>query len=114
MIIELNDYQVANLRAAIEAAGYNTWDPNKESHVPRNPLYVLNNGDWIGEIYQKLPTVAYQPNASPQVLARAADQFDSTAQTARYLGSTLGTMLAASKDFLDIVRAKVEELGKKL
>ena len=75
MIIELNDYQIANLRAAIEAAGYGTWREGRTNYVPRNPLYVLNNGDWIGELYQKLPSVEYKPNETPQALAEKAARF---------------------------------------
>lgn len=74
-LIHLNDYQVANLKAAIEAAGYYTWNPLSPTHVPRNPLYALNTGDWIGELYQKLPNIPVEPNRTPQQMAEDALNF---------------------------------------
>jgi len=65
--IELDDYEVANLRAAIEAAGYWGGQPAK-----RNPLYALNTGDWLGQIFWKLPQVDCKPNKTPEYLAKAA------------------------------------------
>ena len=69
--IILNEYQIANLRSALEAAGYCDWS----TQVLNNPLYVLQTGDWLGEIYNKLPEVDYQPNESPQVLADRASRW---------------------------------------
>lgn len=68
--IVLNDYEVANLKALIESCGYGL--PNR---VDRNPLWVANTGDWLGQIYQKLPTVHCDPNASPDELAKRANEF---------------------------------------
>lgn len=64
-IIVLNDYQVANLRAAIHATGY-------ASIYKDSPLSVLNNGDWLGELMHLLPHVEYKPNATPAELAERA------------------------------------------
>lgn len=63
--IDLNDYQVANLRAAIEAIGY-------PSGTAQSPLSVLHSGDWLGEIYSKLPKLYVQPNLRPhEYISRA-------------------------------------------
>mgnify|MGYP003463968239 CR=1 FL=1 len=70
--IQLNDYEVANLRALIEACGYG----RITNRVERNPLYVANTGDWIGQVWQKLPDVDYPPNATPEQLAARANYFD--------------------------------------
>lgn len=64
-LIVLNDYQVANLMSMIHAAGYG-------SVYNDSPLTVLNNGDWIGELFHKLPYVTQKPNASPEELALRA------------------------------------------
>jgi len=68
-VLVLNDYQVANLRAAIHAAGYGS--------VYRSPLNVLNNGDWLGELFQMLPAVDQRPNTEPEQLAEAANRWKS-------------------------------------
>lgn len=80
--ITLNEYQQANLASAIEATGHGTWNPKWGNHVPRNPLYVLNTGDWIGEIYNMLPKPdkkgiygSCRPNVSPSELAERANNF---------------------------------------
>lgn len=53
--ITLDAYEIANLRAALEAV----------LTFPRNPLHALNNGDWICQIYNKLPKVEHKPNQQP-------------------------------------------------
>lgn len=58
-VIELNDYQVVNLRAALEAIGY-PWKEEK-----RSPLTVLNSGDWVGEIWLKLDQLTLGKYAAP-------------------------------------------------
>ena len=68
--ITLNDYEVANLRALIEACGY-----GKAKRVERNPLWAANTGDWIGQIYNLLPIVAYPPNADADKLAQEANKY---------------------------------------
>lgn len=65
----LNDYQIANLRAAIEACGYATWH---KDWFKKSPLMVLQNGDWMGEIYLMLPMVQHAPNQTPQKLIEEA------------------------------------------
>ena len=65
--IELDEYQVSNLKAAIEAIGYG----GTEQH-PRCPLNTLNTGDWIGELYLKLPDVTYYPNTNAADMVRAS------------------------------------------
>jgi hypothetical protein len=67
-IIALDDYEVANIKAALNATGY-------AALVERNPLMVLNNGDWLGQLYQKLPYVQHRPNADWQELAKRANEF---------------------------------------
>ena len=64
-VILLSDYEVVNLRAALQATGYGM--------TGRSPLQVLNNGDWLGQIYQKLPYLDHPtPNADAfELQARA-------------------------------------------
>lgn len=57
--VRLTDYEVANLRALIEACGY------PYGAAPDSPLKWLGTGDWLGQVYLKLPQVDYAPNASP-------------------------------------------------
>ena len=62
--IQLNEYQVANLLALIEAIGY----PNGGPGVTGSPLGRLHSGDWLGEIYWKLATPqhpTFRPNFTP-------------------------------------------------
>lgn len=67
--IVLDEYHVANLKAAIEAIGYPASPPDYYT----GPLAVLNNGDWIGELYQMLPEkVDCFPNATPEELRAEA------------------------------------------
>lgn len=65
--IELDDYEITNLRSALEATGQGTWHESM-----RNPLGVLNNGDWVGQILGKLPVVSTIPNATADELAEQA------------------------------------------
>ncbi len=68
--IELNDYQIANLLAMIEAAGYVT---TLHSQNPgRNPLWAIQSGDWLGELYWKLPKTDYPPCRTAIELAKHA------------------------------------------
>jgi len=79
-IIELDNYEVANLRSALEAMGYNTWSKefHGERYVPTSPLCALNTGDWLGQIYNKLPDTGHRPNATPQELAKRANEWRET------------------------------------
>ncbi len=73
--VELDGYEVANLRAAIEAMGY---PATREPSVLRSPLMVMHNGDWVGQVYNKLPEVAegdHVLNNTPEELAEAANSF---------------------------------------
>lgn len=70
--IFMDDYEIANLRSAIVAIGY-PWsgDPGLDP----GPLGALNSGDWVGQIYQKLPQVEHQrPNRTPQEYRIAAKE----------------------------------------
>lgn len=68
--IELNGYQIANLKSALEAIGYGR-------HEVRNPLWVLHTGDWVGEIYWKLPHhVEQAPNFTPEQLEQMALKYE--------------------------------------
>ncbi len=74
--ITLDDYEVANLTAALRAiaghkndASYN-WD-EQEWRSPlgapwRSPLGALNTGDWVCQILFKLPPTAHAPNKAPE------------------------------------------------
>jgi hypothetical protein len=80
--IELDDYEVANLRALLQAIGYGTPDcescgrplpyTKERTDALRSPFFAANNGDWVGQVYLKLPSVKHKPNASPEQLAEAA------------------------------------------
>lgn len=51
--LELTDYELANLKAMIEACGYSAGraiDALEANH----PLQAFNNGDWVGQIGWKL------------------------------------------------------------
>jgi hypothetical protein len=69
MQIEFSEYEISNLRALIEACGY----PN--GACPRNPLWAINNGDWLGQIYNKLPIVNTGPNRTPNELAEDVSRY---------------------------------------
>ncbi len=73
--ITLDDYEIANLRSALESFGHATWNKDWPGYVERSPLYVLNTGDWVGQIYNRLPPVEQKPNRTPQELAREANSF---------------------------------------
>jgi len=66
--IELDEYQIANLKAVFEAAGYN-WHTTK---IKDNPIFAINTGDWLSEIYVALPKVQYLPNKSATEIAQEA------------------------------------------
>lgn len=75
--IWLSDYEVANLRGAIEATGYGTWNhPNypRSSEMNLNSRSALNAGDWLGQIYLKLPKVDTNPNQEWAALIAAAQR----------------------------------------
>lgn len=65
--IKLTDYEIANLKSMIEAVGY-------PSHNYNTPLGVFNSGDWLGQIYNKLPIIDYLPNRSPQEYRKMAKE----------------------------------------
>lgn len=67
-ILVLTDYEVANLREVFRAAGHG-WA------VDNNPLKVINNGDWVGQIAAKLVPLAtdHVPNATAAQLAERAN-----------------------------------------
>ena len=67
--IVLNDYQVANLRALLELCG--GWGGIE---MP-NPFSAANTGDWVAEIYYKLPRVPREPNVSPAEMMRRANEW---------------------------------------
>lgn len=66
--VTLTAYEIANLRSLIEACGY-------ASGRTRNPLWVANTGDWIGQVYNKLPAVEHPPNATAAQLENRAINF---------------------------------------
>ena len=70
-VLMLNDYQVANLRALLNAIGAGYWPVEEE--LRSSPLQVCNNGDWVGEIYMMLPYEGQQePNQSAAQMRRQA------------------------------------------
>lgn len=73
--LRLDEYEIANLRAALEAiCGWRDGRITDEARLgdESNPLGVLRNGDWIGQLYWKLPRLPYRPNAAPDELVKAA------------------------------------------
>lgn len=73
--LNLSDYHVANLRAAIEAGGYPGPPLATDYSYPLatdNPLTALNTGDWFGEIYNALPVVTHPPNRTAAEIAKNA------------------------------------------
>lgn len=69
--IALNEYQIANLTALLEAIGY----PYRPGDSVEHPLRMLDTGDWIGEIFNKLPIVNHIPNKTRDELRNAAAQW---------------------------------------
>ncbi len=55
--LQLNDYELANLRALFEACRIDVFN---------NPLSAINNGDWQGQIFNKLPITDTKPNRTPR------------------------------------------------
>ena len=68
-MIELDEYEVANLKEVIEAIGYPAPYPNTRKSCP---LDVLNTGDWVGMLYNKLPDVDFEPNTKALDLIEAS------------------------------------------
>jgi hypothetical protein len=66
-LIALSDYEVVNLLAALQACGYGLADA-------RSPLNVLHNGDWLGQVVQKLQSLAVNYPAGPNLLPEQAVQ----------------------------------------
>jgi hypothetical protein len=70
-MIQLNSYQASNLISVIKATGYDfksigmnsSMDDDKEI-LKNNPLSVLNSGDWLIEIYNKVKELdrSHNPN----------------------------------------------------
>ncbi len=66
-VIMLSDYEVINLREALTAMGYGM--------STRSPLEVMHTGDWVGQLWQKLPWLTDpRPNVDAETQqARARD-----------------------------------------
>lgn len=82
--ILLDDYEVANLRAAFEAIGYGQRKCESCGSIKTfwpivgdSPLNVLNSGDWLGQIYNKLPELSHAPNVKPEEYAQRARDWKS-------------------------------------
>lgn len=72
-VIELDEYEISNLRAALDATGCGTWHLSmKDPPIESSPLEVLNTGDWLSQIQNKLPKVNVLPNHTPDELAESA------------------------------------------
>lgn len=71
-LVALSDYEVVNLLSALQACGYGAADT-------KSPLVVLHSGDWLGQIVQKLQSLAVEaphgPNRTPQEYARMANRW---------------------------------------
>lgn len=70
--IFLNDYHVANLKALLNAIGY-PW--NGGAVEEDNPFWIANTGDWVGEIYNKLPFTQEMPNETGEAMAERAREW---------------------------------------
>ncbi len=62
--IILTDYELANLRATLDAGA--------DSH---SPLCAMNTGDWLKAIRAKLPQAASEPNITVAHLMRDAREW---------------------------------------
>lgn len=67
--IKLDDYEIANLRAALEAI-----IPGRGA-LP-SPLNALHSGDWTGQVYAKLPPVGQWPNQPAESMAAIARRWE--------------------------------------
>lgn len=67
--LELSEYEAGNLKSAIEACWFSS------PAILHNPLFVLNDGDWLGQIYHKLPKEKLHANNSPEGRATAAYKY---------------------------------------
>jgi hypothetical protein len=70
-VILLSSYEAANLRAALQATGYAVADAE-------SPLNVMNTGDWLGQVWQKLPYIEEsecKPNSSVEEMIRRAHEW---------------------------------------
>lgn len=67
MQLELDDYEAANLREALKAiAGLD---------VDRSPLWALNSGDWVLQIYFKLKEIDSHPNLTAEQYTKVANSY---------------------------------------
>lgn len=69
--IALDGYEVSNLRSMLEAAGA-IYQTAESPAISPGPLGVFNSGDWLAQIYLKLPLVPNAPNVTPQRYREAA------------------------------------------
>lgn len=69
--ISLDTYEISNLKSVLAATGHSQSD-SEFVKIGRNPIQVINTGDWMGQLYQKLPDVDYVPNIEPHELAERA------------------------------------------
>lgn len=60
----LDEYEVANLKAALEAVKYND-----------SPLCVLDTGDWLRDVLNALPKTNCDPNCGSRILALRANRW---------------------------------------
>lgn len=74
-VIELDDYEVANLKAALRAIGCGWYQNGVTRFASRSPLFAMNTGDWVCQIAHKLPEVDYVPNVQVEELAERARTF---------------------------------------
>lgn len=86
--IPLDDYETANLAAALRAiAGHysdGTFDWSTDDW--RSPLQALNTGDWVCQILAKLRPTLHAPNKTPEQAradARAYGRIDAQAEVKR-------------------------------
>lgn len=82
--LKLDEYEIANLISALEAGmGFCPSDPDVYARL-RSPLTVLNSGDWIGMILNKLrpmcPDSKVRPNRTPEEYAHEARVLDRLAR----------------------------------
>jgi hypothetical protein len=64
-VLVLDAYEASNLREALRATGY-----GEPFH--RSPLSVLHSGDWVGQVWQKVPDTGHPPNATAAEYAERA------------------------------------------
>lgn len=72
--IILDEYEIANLKALINAIGYPSCGPDAGDSIG-HMLAPLQTGDWLGQIYNKLPPVQFKPNSGAKEMRQSVTDY---------------------------------------